>query len=341
MTTEVRPESPFTSTLPGRYYYDPSVYTLELERIFTTMWVCVGRAEALASPGAYQVVTVGQESIIVVRGRDAILRSFLNVCRHRGTRLVAAATRHLMGSIQCPYHAWTYGLDGRLIGAPNILNDEHFDRTAFGLLQVELEVWEGLIWVNLADEPVASTPQLTKPILERFGDYAVFARYGVGELKLGKTIAYEVRANWKLLIENFMECYHCGPLHPEFCDLLPGFKAGGIYVEGDAATLADGVEAFSMSGKASRPPLPDLLPTELRSYYGIVVAPNVLLNLLDDHVVIHTLHPEAPDRTRVVCDWLFHPTALAAPNFDPSDSVAIFDLVNRQDWAVCEQTSLV
>jgi phenylpropionate dioxygenase-like ring-hydroxylating dioxygenase large terminal subunit len=340
MTTVARAGSLFASTLPGRYYYDPAVYALELERIFTTMWVCVGRADALSGPGDYQVAMVGQESIIVVRGRDAVLRAFFNVCRHRGTRICVEAAGHLKGAIQCRYHAWTYGLDGRLIGAPNILNDEQFDRTAFGLLPVALEVWEGLIWVNLADEPGGVARQLTEPILERFGDYVGFARYGVGELKPGKTISYAIRANWKVLVENFMECYHCGPLHPEFCDLLPGFKAGQIYAEGDAATLADGVEAFSMTGKASRPPLPGLLPADLRRYYGIVLAPNVLLNLLDDHVVIHTLHPEAPDRTRIVCDWLFHPTALAEPDFDPSDTVAIFDVVNRQDWEVCEQTQL-
>ncbi|HEY7124020.1 MAG TPA: aromatic ring-hydroxylating dioxygenase subunit alpha [Ktedonobacterales bacterium] len=340
MTTRARSESPFVSTLPGRYYYDPTLYTRELERIFSHMWVCVGRADALASPGAYQVVTVGQESIIVMRARDGRLGAFLNVCRHRGARLCAEPSGHLKGALQCRYHAWTYGLDGRLIGAPNVLNEQHFDRTAFGLLPVALEVWEGLIWLNLADEPAPAAAQLHAPILERFGDYAAFARYGLGELQPGKTITYEVKANWKLLLENFMECYHCGPLHPEFCDLLPSFKSGQIYVEGDAARLAEGVEAFSLTGKASHPPLPGLLPTDLRCYYGIVVLPNVLLNLLDDHLVLLTLHPEAPDRTRVVCDWLFHPTTIAAPGFDPQDTVAIFDLVNRQDWEVCELTQL-
>src|SRR5262249_24082521 len=136
MTTVARPESPFASTLPGRYYYDPAVYALEAERIFTAMWVCIGRADALDGPGAYQVAMVGQESVIVVRGRDGILRAFLNVCRHRGTRLCAAAAGHLKGSIQCRYHAWTYGLDGQLIGAPNVLNEEQLDRAAFGLVSV-------------------------------------------------------------------------------------------------------------------------------------------------------------------------------------------------------------
>src|SRR5207249_1998776 len=143
MTTMARSEASFLSTLPGRYYYDPAIYNLEQTRIFSQMWVCVGRADAIAEPGSYQVASVGGESIIVVRNRDGVLHAFLNVCRHRGARLCSEVVGKLKGSIQCRYHAWTYGLDGRLIGAPNVLNNEHFDRKAYGLLPVALEVWEG------------------------------------------------------------------------------------------------------------------------------------------------------------------------------------------------------
>ncbi len=124
MTTLARSQAPFVSTLAGHYYYDPEIYELEQERIFAQMWVCVGRAEAISGPGAYQVVAIGRESIIVVRGRDEVLRAFLNVCRHRGARLCNEAAGKLKGSIQCHYHAWTYGLDGRLIGAPNVFTEE-------------------------------------------------------------------------------------------------------------------------------------------------------------------------------------------------------------------------
>src|SRR5947209_6528423 len=155
MTTTALSQASFASTLPGRYYYDPAIYEREQERIFSRMWVCVGRVEAFPQPGAYQTVTVGQESIIVVRNKDGVLNAFLNVCRHRGARLCTEATGHLKGSIQCRYHAWTYGLDGRLIGAPNVLHDGYFDRARYGLVPVRLEVWEGLIWLNLADEPPA------------------------------------------------------------------------------------------------------------------------------------------------------------------------------------------
>ena len=342
MTTMARLETPFVSTLPGRYYYDPAIYEMELERIFSQMWVCVGRADAITGAGAYEVVTVGRESIIVVRGRDDVLRAFLNVCRHRGARLCNEASGKLKGSIQCRYHAWTYGLDGRLIGAPNVLSDEQFERALFGLLPVALEVWEGLIWLNLGDDPASIEDQLNEPIIERFGGYAAFARYDVGNLKVGKRIAYDVQANWKLVLENFMECYHCGPMHPEFCRLLPGYKTGDVsdYVNGEAVSLAENVEAFTITGKASRPPLPGLLQEDLRHYYGFVLQPNVLLNLLHDHVVMHWLIPNGPGRTVIMCDWLFDPQVMARADFDPMDAVEIFDIVNRQDWEVCELTQL-
>ncbi len=339
MTTLARSETPFVSTLPGRYYYDAAIYEQEMERIFSQMWVCVGRVETLSDPGTYQLVTLGQESIIVVHGRDHQLRAFYNVCRHRGARLCTEVAGQLKGSIQCRYHAWTYGLDGQLIGAPNILNDEQFDRATRGLLPVALEVWEGLIWLNLADFPTPIADQLNETIIERFGSYEPFRRYEVGKLKVSKTIVYELHANWKILLENFMECYHCSPMHPEFCQLLPAFRAGiGDYVDGEAATLSESAEAFTITGKASRPPLPGLHASELRRYYGIVLNPNILLNLLDDHVVIHTLLPQGPDSTLVTCDWLFDAHTMAQPGFDPMDAVELFDIVNRQDWEVCELT---
>ena len=339
MTTMARSESLFLSTLPGKYYYDPQIYEQEQEKIFSRMWVCIGRAETITpKPGAYWVVTIGHESVIVVRNRAGVLQAFLNVCRHRGARLCSEATGQLKGSIQCRYHAWTYGLDGRLIGAPNIMSDEKFDRTAFGLLPVALDIWEGFIWLNLSDNPPPAASQLNPMIIQRFGSYERFSRWGVGELKIGRSISYEIQANWKLLLENFMECYHCGPMHPELCNLLPGFRSGKTYANGDAATYARDVEAFTMTGKASRPHLKGLQHEDLRLYYGEVLLPNILINLLDDHVVIHTIWPEGPDRSRVVCDWLFDPDVMAMPGFDPMDAVELFDIVNKQDWEVCELT---
>src|SRR5437667_11292900 len=182
MSTTFRSKAPFASTLPGRYYYNPAIYAQEQEHIFGKMWVYACRADTLPEAGSYQVVTVVGESIIVIRNKDGILQAFLNVCRHRGARLCNQQSGQLKGSIQCRYHAWTYGLDGRLIGAPNVLSDEQFERALFGLLPVALEVWEGLVWLNLGDDPASIADQLNEPIIERFGGYAAFGRSEWGNL---------------------------------------------------------------------------------------------------------------------------------------------------------------
>ena len=333
-------ETTFLRTLPGRYYYDPALYAEEQERIFSTLWVCVGRAEELPQPGQYRTLTLGSEHVLLLRGRDGVLRAFLNVCRHRGARLCTEERGQARNAIQCPYHAWTYGLDGALIGAPNVLEMDAFDRAACGLAPVALATWAGLLWLSLADDPPPIGEQLDRAVMERFGERETFARYRMAELRVGKTITYDLQSNWKLVIENFMECYHCGPMHPELCHLLPGFRGGIAYQQGTGTTFADGVDALTLSGKASRPPLPGLTPDDARKYYGVVPLPNVLISLLPDHVVVHTLHPQGPERTRIVCDWLFHPDAIAAPDFDPRDVVEVFDIVNRQDWEVCQRAQL-
>ena len=338
MNTTFHTKTPFASTLPGRYYYDPDIFAMEQEHIFSKMWVYVCRADAIPEVGSYRVVTLAGENIIIVRNKDGILRAFLNVCRHRGARLCNQQEGHLKGSIQCKYHAWTYGLDGQLIGAPNLLREAEFDRSSFGLLPVALRVWEGLIWLNLSEELPSFDDQINDPVVQAFAGTAPYERYNIGELKIGKSISYDVHANWKLVLENTLECYHCGPMHPELCDLLPAFRASWIDFNGEGTELADHIEAFTITGIASRPPLPDLLPEDLRRYYGILLMPNVFLNLLSDHVVIDTFFPLGPELTRVTCDWLFDPLETSKTDFDPMDVVEVLHLVNLQDWEVCVMT---
>jgi len=334
----------FEPTLPGRYFTDPAIYAREQERLFGRMWVCVGRADAITEAGAYLLAGVGGESVIVVRGRDGAVRAFLNVCRHRGARLRTEPCGTLPGAIRCRYHAWSYGLDGRLIGAPNLARDERLDREALGLVAVGCQVWEGLVWVNLdpaaAAEPVAA--QVEPAIVARLGEKGTWDRYGVGGLAVGRSISYQIDANWKLIVENFMECYHCGPVHPELVRLLPAFRDGTSYqgLPGEGTAFADDVAGFAISGHARRPRLPGLRPADDRLYYGFVLWPNVFVNLLPDHVILHTLTPLAPDRSRVVCDWLFDPAEVARAGFDPTDTVDVFDITNKQDWEVCELTQL-
>jgi Rieske 2Fe-2S family protein len=332
----------FETTLPGRYFHDPAIYQREQERIFGQLWTCVGRADALPNAGDYQTVELGGESIIVLRGRNGQLRAFLNVCRHRGARLCLDACGNAGTVVQCAYHAWSYGLDGRLLGAPNIARDESLDREKLGLIPVHLTVWEGLIWLNLAADPAPIGDQLEPALRDRFGELEKFRRYGIGGLKVGTSISYDIEANWKLVVENFMECYHCAPVHPELTRLLPQFRFGTSYqgIVGQGTEFAEDIEGFTLSGNGHREMLPGLLPSDDRLYYGFVIWPNLFVNLLPDHVILHTLLPLGPERSRVVCDWLFAPEEIAKPDFDPQDTVDVFDITNRQDWDVCERTQL-
>ena len=323
MTEEAR-------TLPGRYYYDPALFSLEQERIFSRLWVCVGRADQLREAGSYVLHQVGDESVIVLRDRAGAPRAFLNLCRHRGSRLCTVEQGQLHATLQCAYHAWTYALDGRLVGAPNMRDDPSFDAARRGLLPVSLQVWEGLIWLNLSADP--------PPLGAQLGMLATrFAHYHVGELARAATLTYEVQANWKLVVENFSECYHCAVIHPELAAQVPDYKAGHVTgTEGGMARLGPGVESLTTTGKTSRPPLRGLQGEDLRGYYGDVLRPNLFLNLHPDYVVTHVLSPLSPARTRVTCNWLFDAEVAAAPGFDPADAVQFWDVVNRQDWHVCE-----
>jgi Rieske 2Fe-2S family protein len=332
----------FESTLPGRYFWEPEVFAREQDAIFGQLWTCVGRADDAPNAGDVKTVELGGESVLVVRGKDGALRAFLNVCRHRGARLCLEPCGNLGAVIQCPYHAWSYGLDGRLLGAPNIARDETLDRDALGLVPVALAVWEGLVWLNLADDPPPLAQQLHPPLLDRFGELDKFGRYRIGGLVSGTRIDYEVAANWKLVVENFMECYHCAPVHPELTRLLPEFRYGTSYqgIVGKGTDFAPDIEGFTLSGKSQRAMLPGLLPEDSRLYYGFVLWPNVFVNLLPDHVILHVLTPLGPDRSHVRCDWLFAPAEVARPGFDPTDTVDVFDITNKQDWEVCERTQL-
>jgi Rieske 2Fe-2S family protein len=294
----------------------------------------VGRTDQLPAAGHYRTVRVGDESVLVVRGEDGALRALLNVCRHRGAQL-CPAERGQTRTLQCRYHAWTYGLDGRLLRAPGLQDAPDFDKSAFGLVPVALDTWEGLVWVTLAEDPPSVADQILPQLADRLGDAGRLAPYRMGALAVGRTLEYEVSANWKVIVENFMECYHCAPMHPELVRLLPAFRNGATQEHGLGTRLADDAEALTVSGRAPAPPFPGLAPGHERHYYGMVIRPNVFL-LLPDHVIVHTLTPVSPDRSRVACDWLFDPDAAARPGFDPTDTVALFDRVNRQDWEVCE-----
>jgi glycine betaine catabolism A len=333
MVTAARPTTTEpVKTLPGRYYHDRGLFDLELERIFSRNWVHVGRADAIPNAGNYFLATVGVESVIVLRDRKGDVKAFLNVCRHRGARVCSEQSGTLKGTVQCRYHAWTYGLDGKLVGAPNMKDDPNFDTADYGLATVALEIWEGLIWVNISDHPGSLKEQMGMP-------YDRYERYHVGDLKVGGTVVYDVRANWKLIVENFNECCHCAIAHPELSAQVPSFKAGIVsgYL-GGGADFAAGIESLTVTGKTNRPSFKGLGEKDQHIYYGMTLRPNVFLNLHPDYAVVHRMVPLGPDRTHITCDWLFEPETMERQDFDPSDAVQFWDLVNRQDWDICQIT---
>ncbi|WP_051832476.1 aromatic ring-hydroxylating oxygenase subunit alpha [Streptomyces katrae] len=337
MTTTGLPES-LIATLPGEYYTAPDIFRLEQERIFETMWFCVGRSSELAKPGAFRTVDVGRESILVTRARDQAVRAYFNVCRHRGAKLCTEPAGEAGRAFRCPYHAWTYALDGRLIAAPNLTKMPDVGRTEFGLVPVSVREWLGYVWVCLADSPPSFEEQVMGAAVERLGDAESIERYGIEDLEVGRRIVYDVKANWKLIIENFMECYHCATIHPELTEVLPEFTEGyaAQYYVGHGAAFGEGIQGFTVDGSEGLDRIPTVSPDQDRKYYAITVRPQVFVNLVPDHVIFHRMYPVAADRTVVECDWLYLKDVVESGK-DVSRSVELFDRVNRQDFDACER----
>jgi phenylpropionate dioxygenase-like ring-hydroxylating dioxygenase large terminal subunit len=337
--TDVSPS--LISTLPGRSYTDPTLFQQEQERIFETRWIAAVRSADLDGPGTFRTLDVGRENVILVRGRDRQLRAFLNVCRHRGARVCMERSGVARRNIQCGYHAWTYGLDGKLVAAPNLNKMPDIDRTEYGLLPVHLREWLGYAWVCVADEPPSFEDTVIGAVNERLGGAEVIEGWGIENLEVGRRISYDVRANWKLIIENFMECYHCATIHPELTEVLPEFADGfaAQYFVGHGAAFAEEAQGFTVDGSAGVTVIPGVVNGHDRKYYAITVNPQVFINLVPDHVIFHRMYPVGSDRTVVECDWLYLPDVVRSGQ-DLDRSVELFHRVNQQDFDACERCQL-
>ena len=328
---------PLQAALPREMYVDADRWLHEREVVLHREWFCVGRLDelGLTGPSRLAVVDVAGESVIVTSDQDRRLHAAYNVCRHRGSQLqpvdpaqTATPVTCAAAAIRCPYHSWTYALDGTLLRAPHAEID---DKTGFRLHQVGVDTWGGFGFVHL-------TPSRAVPLAEAVAAPAKsLANYRLDELVVGAVLGYEVAANYKLLLENFNECYHCGPVHPELCRLVPAFASGGRHLDWAAGIQhRDGAWTFTTTGTTARRPLPGLSATERERHKGDLVYPNLMLSASADHVAAFQLLPSAVDRTTVVCSLLFTREEHTSPGFDPGDAAELWDLVNRQDWAVCE-----
>jgi Rieske 2Fe-2S family protein len=318
-------------TLPGKYYTSALVYSQEQKRIFGERWLCIGRNHALQAPGSYELHDVLDESIIVLRAHNGELRAFYNVCRHRGTQICTEASGKLRNSMQCPYHAWTYGLDGSLIGAPQMDGVPGFDRADYGLKPVAVAEWEGLVFVNLSAEPQPFS-EVYAPLLDKF------PQWHLPELQIVERIVYDVEANWKLIFQNYNECYHCPTLHPVLNQLTPYTGAWNDLEEGPilGGPMVLSAESMTMTGRVCATPFADLSDEELGLVFYYTIFPTLFLSLHPDYVLIHRCVPLAPNKTRIICEWLFHPDEVTKSDFDPSGAVEFWNMTNKQDWHICE-----
>ncbi len=332
-----RVRAPFrkATLLPGRAYHDEAVYAWEQEEIFLRDWIAVGRAEEIPEPGSFLLRDVFGESVILVRGRDDVVRAFYNVCRHRGT---AVEERECGKAVrfQCPYHAWIYDLDGRLVRAKHVEDLEDFSYETFGLTPIRCETWQGFVFLCFADE------LLTSPLPAYTGDWSShhegFGR-DMSTLRRAVRMTYEVKANWKIVAENYSECYHCPGVHPLLNRLTPydlgeDFPAEGPW-KGGWMVFADGCETMSISGKRDgRPLLYARDGAEERRIYYYILWPNLIVSVHPDYVLTHQAWPDGPERSTVHCD--LYVEADKGDVIDISGAAEFWDITNREDYHVVE-----
>jgi Rieske 2Fe-2S family protein len=324
--------------LPKEHYIDVMSWQREKELILFREWFCAGRLTDLKldAAGRLAVVDVAGESVLVTIDRAGELRAHYNVCRHRGSQVVPVRPGEpprqcAVGALRCPYHSWTYGLDGRLLRAPHTEDVVDFDPSEFAMHAVGADTWGGFLFLHLTPSEAPPLRDALSGVIDRV------KRYPLANLRSGMRLTYDVAANWKVILENYNECYHCAGVHPELCRLVPAFGRGGSDLDWEnGIPHREGAWTFTATGTSNRAPFPDLDDNEKVRHKGELVYPNLMMSLSADHVAAFTLWPLDVNHTRIDCDLLFLPDEIDKPDFDPVDVSDFWDLVNRQDWAICE-----
>ncbi|MEE2876598.1 MAG: aromatic ring-hydroxylating dioxygenase subunit alpha [Candidatus Neomarinimicrobiota bacterium] len=324
-------------TLSQEYYTNKQLLEMEFERLFQKNWLCAGRADQLERDGNFITLTVGKENVILVRSSDGEINAFYNVCRHRGTRLCNDEQGRFSKSIQCPYHGWTYDLQGKLIGAPLMEAVEGFARDDYPLHSLPLAEWEGFLFINLSDSP-KPFQQAFESLLNRFDDWEMNSLVEHGRHD------YKVNCNWKLIVQNYSECYHCPMIHPELAEITP-FTGGrndlfeGPFL-GGYMDIAAGKESITGSGHFCAPLLGDLSENDRHRVYYYSIFPNMLLSLHPDYVMVHTVWPVTTDCSFINCLWLFSPALSDENGYHPQEAIDFWHRTNQQDWNICKQAQL-
>jgi phenylpropionate dioxygenase-like ring-hydroxylating dioxygenase large terminal subunit len=285
-------------TLPASWYFDPGVAELERERIFARAWQYGGPAEQVAAPGSFMATQAGHIPVVVTRDQEGILRGFVNVCRHRAYQVAQGSG--CRETLQCAYHAWTYGLDGSLRKAPRSDREAGFDRDDFSLLPVSVDTWGPFLFVNpdSAAAPLADTLGGLPEIVARSGlDFSTL-RYHHGE-------TWPIEANWKVALENYLECYHCPVAHPGFSkviDVDPDSYA--LSASPTFSSQIGPIRASALSGNGSAPYVPEGDVTQSQYHF---IWPNTTINISPgpQNVSIERWLPDGTGRTSEVTDYWF------------------------------------
>jgi glycine betaine catabolism A len=315
--------------LPAHWYYDAAQYKRELETFWYRGWVAACREEEIALPGDWITARIGSQSVVILRNQSGI-KAFHNTCRHRGSILCEKQSGKFARSrIVCPYHAWTYDLEGRLVGTPRRMETPDFKPEDYPLFDVSVDTWGGFVFVNLA------RGKGTAGLQEKYRNY------NFQNLRIGKRIVADVKANWKLLAENFAECFHCPPVHPELCRVVTAYQEAGAW--GLAKEFSSrpeyqpGAKTLTMDGTSRLPAFAGLDEKERQTLYvAETVLPNLFLNIQPDYVNSHMMFPTGPQSVRIVYDWLFEPRHLPLKPADLQHYVELWEVTNAQDARNCE-----
>ena len=318
--------------LPTKAYVDPAVFQWEQRNIFSG-WTCIGHAGDLAGVGMQRAIGSGVNGMLLVHSDDGVIRAFANTCRHRGHELLPCGGSAKRRNIVCPYHSWSYRLDGGLRNAPGFGDVDGFEPGEFGLTELRLVNWHGWLFADPSGEDAEFTDHVA-------GLEEVVGAYRPEDLVIVDRHSYELATNWKVIAENYQECYHCSTIHPELSRISPPTSGENLELEGSWMggwmSMIEGAETMSLTGKSGGVAIQGLSEHELRTVMYLVGFPNLLVSLHPDYVMTHVMTPLSADRTHVECAWAFPKDVAAKPDFDPSYAVDFWDLTNRQDWAACE-----
>ena len=320
-------------TFTADVYLSQEVFDWEMQNLFRASWVCVGRGDELVGPGQVRAIEVAGEGVLLARDREGVLTAFSNVCRHRGHELAPVGEAIETRLIRCPYHAWSYRFNGDLRAAPTFARTPDFDMSEFPLIGIGVTEYLGWVWVDLSGQ--------APPIEEHYGNLAdLAAPYETTRLRTAAAHSYVVDANWKIIVENYNECYHCSSIHPELCEVTPpesgldhqptGMWCGGTMV------LKDHAVTMSLDGASRGVNFRNVDAEMERMVWYLTVVPNLLLSMHPDYVMTHRLVPLSPDQTSIECSWLFPPETFELEGFDPAYAVDFWDITNREDWTACE-----